>query len=198
MSLADRRRWDERYRSAKVGTPSPTLVGLISHLPSQGRVLDVACGTGANALYLAARGHNVVALDGSEVGLRLLRDEAERRDLAPQIQAVLADISALPLRAPEFDGVVVWSLLDRELLAGLPTLLRAGGVLIFSTFHRGHLEARPGFPARWMLARGEAPTLFPALEIVHAAEDDARAVVVARLRSTDRPPEAPITADQSR
>ena len=49
-----------------------------------GSVLDVGCGTGENALYLAARGHAVFGLDGSATGIELAREKAAERSLPVQ------------------------------------------------------------------------------------------------------------------
>ena len=61
MSHADRDKWDKRYREGSYGTrtyPSELLAEWLPQL-QKGRALDVACGAGRNALYLAAAGYVV-------------------------------------------------------------------------------------------------------------------------------------------
>jgi SAM-dependent methyltransferase len=72
----DAAEWDERYRTADQvwsGQPNGALVAEAAGLPP-GRALDVGCGEGADAVWLAARGWQVTALDVSRVAL----DRAER------------------------------------------------------------------------------------------------------------------------
>lgn len=72
--------WDERYAGATrvwSGQPNGALVAEVSQLPP-GRALDVGCGEGADAVWLAAKGWKVTALDVSQVALgRAARHAAE-------------------------------------------------------------------------------------------------------------------------
>src|SRR6266702_6994197 len=70
--------WDERYRSARQvwsGNPNPQLIAEATALPP-GRALDVGCGEGADAIWLARRGWSVVAADISGVALERGRQHA--------------------------------------------------------------------------------------------------------------------------
>ncbi|HVJ29660.1 MAG TPA: methyltransferase domain-containing protein, partial [Gammaproteobacteria bacterium] len=83
MSAAERDKWDARYRDgAYEGRTYPTalLATWLPYLP-RGRALDVACGAGRNALFLAANGYEVTALDISGVGLDRGRRAAAERGL---------------------------------------------------------------------------------------------------------------------
>ena len=75
--------WDERYRSARQvwsGQPNPQLVAEVAGRPP-GRALDVWCGEGADAIWLAHGGWDVVAADISGVAVR--RGEQHARDTDP-------------------------------------------------------------------------------------------------------------------
>ncbi len=66
------RHWDERYRREEAEPerePAAWLVQNVGLLPASGRALDVAMGTGRNALYLAGRGYEVTGLDISPVAV---------------------------------------------------------------------------------------------------------------------------------
>ncbi len=79
MSLADRRKWDQRYRDGAYATrphPSAFLASCAAMLPRRGQALDLACGTGRNAIFLARRGLTVDAVDISPVALELGRARA--------------------------------------------------------------------------------------------------------------------------
>ena len=76
--------WDERYAGAEQiwsGEPNGALVAEVSAL-APGRALDVGCGEGADALWLAARGWEVTALDVSRVALERAARAADRAGVA--------------------------------------------------------------------------------------------------------------------
>ena len=79
MSAADRRKWDARYRAGAYESrphPSAFLESCLPLLPRQGRALDLACGTGRNALFLAGLGLTVDAVDISSIALAKGRSQA--------------------------------------------------------------------------------------------------------------------------
>ncbi|MFN2518342.1 MAG: class I SAM-dependent methyltransferase [Jatrophihabitantaceae bacterium] len=86
--------WDERYRSAELvwGTrPNRWVEGELANLPP-GRALDLACGEGRNALWLAARGWQVSALDFSAVALDKGRTlESNQEPKAPRVTWIHGD-----------------------------------------------------------------------------------------------------------
>ena len=79
------RDFEESYRSGdapwEIGRPQAELVRLAEAGRVVGSVLDVGCGTGENALYLAARGHAVFGVDGSETAIQRAREKAAARGL---------------------------------------------------------------------------------------------------------------------
>src|SRR5262245_50965550 len=83
MSAAERDRWDARYRDGAYESRTHATALLAAWLPRlpRGAALDVACGAGRNALYLAAQGFAVTALDISAVALERGRREAGARGL---------------------------------------------------------------------------------------------------------------------
>ena len=87
------RDWEERYADAEAldFTPSPLLAEVVELVPP-GRALDVACGAGRNALYLAGLGWNVVAVDGSAAAIRIVRERSAAAGFS--IDARVADLEA--------------------------------------------------------------------------------------------------------
>lgn len=78
--------FESRYTEAvsppwETGRPQPEFVALSEAGALEGRVLDVGCGTGENAIYLAARGHEVVGLDGAASAIEKARTNAAERGL---------------------------------------------------------------------------------------------------------------------
>ena len=127
----DRERWNERYRSDDFSLPdtqSPLLEEFVASLPN-GRALDVATGTGRNALFLAEHGYRVEAVDISDEALSIARDRAAERSL--DIEWIRADFDEYPLPEGVYDVVVVnfYHTLDR--LPSIKEALASDGVLVY-------------------------------------------------------------------
>ncbi|MCU0971793.1 MAG: class I SAM-dependent methyltransferase, partial [Gammaproteobacteria bacterium] len=118
-----RANWDRRHgEAAEVGAPAEVLV-------------DLACGRGANALWLARHTRLAVqAWDFSAVAIARLRNEAEARSL--RVDAQVRDVLAEPPPAAAFDVIVVGYFLERALFPPLQAALRPGGLLFYQTFTR--------------------------------------------------------------
>ena len=113
-----------------------------------GDVLDVACGAGRHARFLAALGFEVDAVD---------RDASLFRDKPANVRLVGADIEGgpWPYAGRTFDAIVVTNYLHRPLLPTLVDSLEPGGVLVYETFARGNERfGKPSNPA-FLLAPGE-------------------------------------------
>jgi SAM-dependent methyltransferase len=107
-----------------------------------GRVLDVACGSGRHARFLAGLGLRVLGVD---------RDPAARTALAgvPGVEVLVADLEAgpWPLGGERFDAVIVANYLHRPLFPRLVEALAARGVLVYETFAAGNERyGRPSNP----------------------------------------------------
>lgn len=116
-------------------------------IPAGGCVLDLACGGGRHAAYLAGLGHAVVAVD------RDLSLAAPLRDI-PGIDWRQADLESgvWSLSGETFSGVVVTNYLHRPLFDLLLGALEPGGVLIYETFSLGQAKyGRPRNPAHLLL-----------------------------------------------
>jgi len=117
-------------------------------VPSGTAVLDLATGSGRNALYFAARGHRVTAVD---IDLGRLPEAAP----VERLQADLENGSPWPLGGRRFGGVVVTKYLHRPLMADLLDAVEPGGVLLYETFMEGNQRfGRPSRPEH-LLADGE-------------------------------------------
>jgi cyclopropane fatty-acyl-phospholipid synthase-like methyltransferase len=83
MTEIPRRDFEASYRSGDapwdIGAPQPEIVKLAEAGLITGSVLDIGCGTGENALYLAGRGHAVFGLDGSATAIERAREKAVAR-----------------------------------------------------------------------------------------------------------------------
>jgi SAM-dependent methyltransferase len=128
--------------------PSPWVERWASLIRPGGEVLDLACGSGRHARFLASLGFEVVAVD---------RDPSLFPDPPPGVSRMAADLEGAPWPFPgrAFDGIVVTNYLHRPLLPVLAGSLEPGGILLYETFARGNERfGRPSNPD-FLLAPGE-------------------------------------------
>ena len=157
--------WDERYRQGRTmpDEPAALLVENLSLLPKGGKALDIAMGTGRNALYLASLGFRVTGVDVSAVAVDKCREKAERLGLP--IEALVADLERSPLPSNEYDLIVNFYYLQRSLTAQIVAALRTGGVLVFESFTIDQLQFGWGPKSPDHLLRpGELREMFAEME----------------------------------
>jgi tellurite methyltransferase len=148
---------------------------LLEHLPklSPGHALDLACGTGRDAVAMAAYGWSVLAVDHLEDALQKGRDLASR--YLPAEESARVDWRAMDLESESPDGafdlVTMFYYLDRPLLLRMSEQLSPGGHLMVETFTSVHREEH-GKPRRehLVLAPGELPEILSELKLVHYDE----------------------------
>lgn len=147
--------------------PSDWVSRWLARLPEGAAVLDVACGSGRHALWLAAHGARVTAVD---------RDNAWPGGWPDGVRFVQADLeqAAWPFHNDRFDAIVVTNYLHRPLWPALQTALAVGGVLVTETFAVG--QGHYGRPQREAFLLGERELLGDASAGLHvlAFEDGVR------------------------
>jgi SAM-dependent methyltransferase len=158
--------WNNRWREKTDDPwePDPWLLRIRPLLPG-GRALDIACGRGRNALYLAEQGLAVTAIDVSEEALAQLASEAARRKLPVETRQI--DLEAAPqLPGNAFDLVLEFFYLHRPLLPQLLQTVRPGGVAVLRTFSSaGAFPGGPGNPD-FVLRPGELLEIFAGWDIL--------------------------------
>ena len=131
-------KWDKRYNETEgEGFPGPseTLADLLPQLP-KGRALDIACGRGRNALFLADNGWEVDAVDGSAVALRQGEEAAQKTGV--MVNFIEVDLENYSIEAGHYDLIINFNYLDRELVPEIVKGLKKGGALLFETFTIRH------------------------------------------------------------
>lgn len=130
--------------------PSPWIERYAYLVPASARVLDLAAGTGRHALFFAARGNSVVAVDRDENSLAAIAGRAG-------IEARVLDLETdrWPLTGEIFDAIVVANYLHRASIPKLFEMLASDGTLLYETFAVGNeAYGRPTNPD-FLLREGE-------------------------------------------
>lgn len=184
---SDRARWDERHRAVPdpVRPEPPEALALVDAglLPESGFALDLACGRGAQSLWLARRGLRVTAIDVSPVAVDEVRRAAGVEGLAAAVDARVHDLDdGLPIDVVDghrFDVVVCQRFRDRRLYPQLLGVLRVGGLGIVTVLSEVGLDSGPSaFHAR----AGELRAAFATGEVIAEREADGLASIVFRRR----------------
>ena len=160
MDLGNRQieKWNARYAGRDPGAlaaPSPPLPDAVAGVPA-GRALDLACGAGRHAIWLAERGWRVDAVDGSDAAIALLLANAGRAGCRERLEPHVADLEADPpaFTIPDaaYDLIVDCYFLHRPLFAAIRNGVRPGGLFVAAL----HLPAAPGGPGHgYILQPGE-------------------------------------------
>lgn len=186
----DRERWDRRWAELgpqQTGPRMPDVLAahreLLTDVPTAGTALDLACGLGAQTLWLAARGLSVTALDVSAVAIDALDASADRHDL--DIVGRVHDIDdGLPADLTDLAVILCQRYRSPDLYAELPTRLRTGGILILTVLSAVGCAGNPGefhAPAGELLQAFGA-TGGAALDVLIHVEGDGQASIVGRRR----------------
>ncbi len=171
----ERTKADQHLRQSDPA-PARFLVQQLPRLP-RGSALDLAAGSGRNALFLASQGYQVTAVDRDADALHRLSSAAQRARLAP-VQTTVMDLEPPTPCAPDlghnqYEVIIVFFYLHRSLFPLIIEALKPGGVLIYETFtienyfHHRH-------PRRWefCLAHNELLRLTSALHVLHYDEGE--------------------------
>ena len=182
VSDADRERWDARHAAAGPLRASPPgavmgAPGLVEEFPTAGRGLDVACGRGGVAVWLAGRGLAVDAVDISPSGLAAGARLAAAHGVDDRIRWIAHDLDrGLPaVCAGPYDVVVCQLFRDPACYGGLRAAPAPGGLLAVTVL--SEVGAAPG-PFR--APPGELRAAFNGFELLLDRESDGEATLLAR------------------
>ena len=159
--------WEEKYRERVAGLrpPDPLLVETASAV-TPGRALDLACGTGRNALWLAQHGWKVAAVDGSASAIETLPAHAFAHNVC--IDAHVADLEQgeYSVEPTHWDLIAICYYLQRDLFETAKQGLTPGGILVAIA-----LMAEPGKEhSPFRVQPGELRGFFEDWEIQHYRE----------------------------
>ncbi|MEF8807358.1 MAG: class I SAM-dependent methyltransferase [Natronomonas sp.] len=191
-------RWDERFECGEYPTdlePSPVLRRYLDAC-LDGRALDIATGTGRNAVFLATEGYRVDAIDQSRPGLRLARENARDRDVADRIDWIQADVGSYAFPSATYDLITISFYRAVDRLPDIMDALAPDGVLFVQHHLRTDVPVESGpkgdryrFAANELLHACLDLTILQYSERIEQREDGRRsavAEVVARNSSGHR------------
>lgn len=129
MSKQDQIKWNQRYAedSYQKNNPVTLVEEWLPRIPV-GKALDVACGAGRNAIFLAQAGYQVDAIDISSEGLSLARQKAASQGLS--INWIEHDLDQVFQFDPDYDLIIVLWYVNLALITRLCDCLAAGGYLL--------------------------------------------------------------------
>lgn len=168
----DRKRWDGRFKGKGFAFgkgPAPFLKRNIRLLP-KGKVLDLASGEGRNAVFLAAHGFDVDAVDISKIGLNKAKRLAD--EMGGKVHFSLADLDVYKIEKEKYDLIANFYFLRRSLVPEIKKGLKKGGRVIFETYIIEQRELGTGGPkhARYFLKPNELLRLFKDFRVLFYRE----------------------------
>jgi SAM-dependent methyltransferase len=165
-------KWNQRYASLEgesLPQPADVLQNYQHLLPKTGVALDLACGLGGNALYLAQRGLETYAWDVSSVAIEKLTGLAA--SLKVLVHAQVRDVVNQPPPAHSYDVIVVSRFLHRPLIPNIVAALKSSGLVFYQTFIQEKTgDIGPSNP-EYLLAENELLKLFSGLRILDYREE---------------------------
>ena len=163
--------WDRRYREGEHvrDEPHPLITGFAAKI-TPGSALDVACGTGRHAIWLARRGWQVTAVDSSPTAIDILGQRASEKGLV--VNTVLADLERreFVIEPESYELIVVCNYLQRDLFPSIRVGTRIGGIVIaIIAMVDPDPNIRPMNPA-YLLNPGELRAQFEGWDLIHDVE----------------------------
>jgi tellurite methyltransferase len=167
----DIRGWDQRYRSKERPSedfdapPTPLLIETAKQL-KPGKALDLACGTGRNALWLAKHGWSVTSVDASPAAIDTLRTTASQSGLTVNAQQADLERGEYTIESSYWDLIAICYYLQRDLFEPAKRGTVPGRVLLAIV----HITEPGEEPTHTRARPGELRSYFDGWEILHYYE----------------------------
>lgn len=182
MSETDRRDWDLRYTEGGVAPldesgPPPVFAAHEDLFPATGDALELACGRGRGAVWLASRGLEYLGVDVSPVAIDLARQLVAAQGVAERCRFEVHDLDRGLPDGPQVDLLFCYLFRDPTLDQAMVDRLKPGGLL--ATAALSEVGAEPG---RFRAKARELRQAYSSLEILADGEGDGVAWLIGRRR----------------
>lgn len=169
MSKEEKNSWDARYSSHDYKPrekPSDLLTKWIGRLPG-GKVLDLACGTGRNSLFLAEKGYEVTAIDVSQTAIKMAKNKAQEKGL--KISWIIADLDIFKISG-KYDIILSFFYVNKKMVSDIIKSLNVGGILIFVSHMLPAIRSEEPHNHHFRFKPGELRQLFKGLKVLQYEE----------------------------
>lgn len=173
MSLEERAYWDHYYRNKRGSSkdypaPDPILFEFVPPIFEQRphRALEIACGYGQNALWIASQGYITDAIDISRVALAVAQVRASKLALK-HVNLLPKDLDDATLEKNAYDVVCVFRFVKRGLIPDLRAAVRPGGRIIYMAHNTDMLQTDPTQDPEQLLRVGELVGYFADWKILN-------------------------------
>ena len=164
MAQEDKERWNKKYQFNPIPTKIVDVVERYAQLATEKNTLDIACGMGRNAKFLASQGFEVDALDISSIAIESLQN-------IENINAKEVDFDTYILEENRYDLIVCTHFLKRELFPQILKALKEDGLFIFETFMHHPENSKAPSNRSFLLEEGELEVTFDEhYELLHISE----------------------------
>lgn len=174
VSGEDRDRWDTKHSASADDVELPGLPNLFAphaaSFPTRGRALELACGRGQLAVWLAVRGLDVYGVDVSPVAIGLARELAQINGVSDRCRFEVADLDKGLPPGPPVDVLVCHRFRDVALYSAMVERLGPGGLLAIAVLSQAATTDQ-GHRARFRAPTGELANAFA--DLVPLASDEA-------------------------
>lgn len=163
--------WEQRYRTefAESSDPLPGPTPLVERFLGKiepGTALDLAAGTGRNAIWLASEGWDVTAVDGASTAIEMLEKRALQSGVS--VRTFVADLEKgeYTIESAAWDAITICYYLQRDLIERAKAGVRPGGLILVIV----HTTEGDELPTETRMRPGELVSYFRNWELLHSYE----------------------------
>lgn len=187
--LESRSKWnskhEDRLKHLEQPAPNARLRNLSPYLTG-GSALELACGLGANSLFLAQLRYQVQAIDISDVAINYVKEQAEIQQLSVNPRLCdLKDWSNVNVHMSSFDLVVITYYLDRLIFPIVKSTIKENGYFFMETFYTSPQNEQQGISDQYKLRPKELLSIFENWQVLYYEENEqeGRQTIFVRNRS---------------
>ncbi len=166
-------KWDQLYQEGRISRHrGNTHRWLTTHKRwlSGGLALEIACGRGWDAIWLAQHGYRVIATDISRRALQLARRAAHAAGIEERMIFLLSNVQEVDFLPATFDLLLGFSFWERKKAPVMKAWVKPGGLILYETLNSGWLDFRPGVNPEHVLRPGELSAWLADWEIIDQKE----------------------------